>query len=53
MLDLINEWAARFVLYILENFPPFAVGVGITLACVATSKIIPLIWPALLAEVCP
>ena len=53
MLDVINEWAARFVLYILEHFLPFVLGVSITLACVATSKIIPLIWPAFLAEVCP
>ena len=53
MLDMINDLAARFVLYILEHFPPFAIGVGLTLACATAAKVIPTIWPAFLAEVCP
>ena len=53
MLDFINEQAARLILYILEHFPAFAAGVGITLACVTAHRVIPALWPAFLAQVCP
>lgn len=52
MLDFINEQTARLLLYILEHFPAFAAGVGITLACVTAHRIIPALWSALLAQAC-